>query len=91
MFSYGARYDVITCKFSNCHTEERSEAEERTAKLCPCLKAEGLVLCGKARAVRLINSLLFGKNENSPKIQVEFADSFLKKCSVQNHFPKVFC
>ena len=30
-------------------------------------KNEGLVIQGTARAIRLINSLLYGKNENIPK------------------------
>ena len=34
MFSYRARYDVI--EFSNCHTEERSEAEFNI--ICPYFK-----------------------------------------------------
>ena len=33
----------------------------------PCVKNEGLVFHGTARAIRLINSLLHGKNENIPK------------------------
>ena len=33
---------------------------------------------GTAQAVRLINSLLYRKNENIPNIHRQFADNFLK-------------
>ena len=52
------------------------------------MENEGLVFHGTARVIRLINSLLDGKNEN---IHREFADNFPKKLFftklVQNHFP----
>ena len=60
----------------------------------PCVKSEGLVFHGTARAIRLINSLLSGKNkifqtftENFPKI---FQRLSFKKL-VQNRFSMVFC
>ena len=60
----------------------------------PCVKNEGLVFHGTARAIRLINSLLNGKNENIPNIDRQFADNspkiFFTKL-VQNHFSNVFC
>ena len=40
------------------------------------MKNEDLVFHGTARAIRLINSLLDGKNENIPKIYREFAENF---------------
>ena len=51
----------------------------------PCIKNEGLVFHGTARAIRLINSLLDGKNENIPNIHRQVADNFSKN---QKHFPK---
>ena len=45
-----------------------------------------------ARAIGLINSLQYGKNENIPNIDRQFADNSPKKIFftklVQNHFPK---
>ena len=43
-----------------------------------CVKNEGLVFHGTARAVQLINSLLDGKNESIPNIHRELADNFPK-------------
>ena len=61
----------------------------------PCVKNEGLVFHGTARAIRLINSLLYEKNENIPNIHRQFANNSPKKIFFtkldQNHFPKVFC
>ena len=59
----------------------------------PCVKNEGLVFHGTTRAIRLINSLLFGKNENIPNIDRQFTDNSQKNIFtklVQNHFPKDF-
>ena len=50
----------------------------------PCVKNEDLVFHGTARAIRLINSLLHGKNENVPNIHKEFADNFSKNCFSRN-------
>ena len=41
----------------------------------PCLKNEGLAFHGKARAVQLINSLLYGRNENIPSIHPDFPEN----------------
>ena len=61
----------------------------------PCVKIEGLVFHGTAREIRLINSLLYSRNENIPKIHREFADNFWEKLFftklVQNHRSKVLC
>ena len=58
----------------------------------PSVKDEGWVFHGTARAIRLINSLLFGENENIPNIHREFPDNFPKNYFftklVQNHFPR---
>ena len=57
-------------------------------------KNERLVFHGTARAIRLINSSLYGKNENILNIHRQSADNsptkifFIKL--VQNHFAKVF-
>ena len=59
----------------------------------PCVKNEGLVFHGMARAIRLINSYYMAKT----KIFRTFTDNFpaiLWKTSTklnQNRFPKVFC
>ena len=42
-------------------------------------KNEGFVFHGTARVIRLINSLLYDKNENIPDFHREFADNFPKK------------
>ena len=44
----------------------------------PCVRNDGLVFHGTARAIRLINSLLDGKNENIPNIHRQFADNSQK-------------
>ena len=57
------------------------------------MKIEGLVFHGTARAIRLINSLPYGKRESVPNIHRGFADNFPKNYFhkiVQNHFPKVY-
>ena len=51
----------------------------------PCVKIEGLVFHGMARAIRLINSLLHGKNENVLNIHREFADNFRKIIFHENY------
>ena len=53
-------------------------------------KNEGLVFHGMARAIRLINSLFYGKNENVPNIHREFADNFPKKLFFHQISPKSF-
>ena len=57
-------------------------------------KSEGLVFHGTARAIRLINSLLYRKNENIPNIHRQFVDNSPKKIFFtkldQNHFPRLF-
>ena len=50
----------------------------------PCVKCEGLVFHGTARAIRLINSLFYGKNENIPNIHRQFADNSPKKYFSRN-------
>ena len=50
----------------------------------PCVKNEGSVFHGTARAIRLINSLLDGKNKNIPNIHRQFADN-----SKKNIFHKI--
>ena len=57
----------------------------------PRVKSEGLVFHGTARAIRLINSLLDGKNENIPNIHRQFSEKIFFTKLDQNHFPKVFC
>ena len=41
-----------------------------------CVKTEGSVFHGTARAIRLINSLLNGEKENILKLHREFGDNF---------------
>ena len=55
-------------------------------KLGPCVKSEGLVFHGTARAIRLINSLLHGKNE----IFRTFTDNSPKKIFFHKIRPKSF-
>ena len=50
----------------------------------PCVKNEGLVFHGMAPAIRLINSLLYGKKKYIPNIHQEFADKFPK-----NYFSQI--
>ena len=60
----------------------------------PCVKHDGLVFHGTARAIRLINNLLHGKNEllfrtftkNSPTIFRIFSQEISSKS-----FPQDFC
>ena len=46
-----------------------------------CVKTEGLVFHGTGRAIWLIDSFLYGKNENILKIHREFVDYFPKNFS----------
>ena len=48
------------------------------------VKNEGLVLYGKAQAIRLINSLLDGKNENIPNVNWQLSDHSPKKIFSRN-------
>ena len=48
--------------------------EVRTEFATSVRKNEGLVFHCTERAIRLINSLLHGKNENVPNIHREFAE-----------------
>ena len=52
----------------------------------PSVKNEGLVFHGTARAIRLINSLFYGKNENIPKI----CRQFFRKIIFHEISPKSF-
>ena len=47
-------------------------------------KKEALVFHSTARAIRSINSLLQGKNENIPNIHREFANNFFKNYFTRN-------
>ena len=55
-----------------------------------CIKTEGLVFHGTAQAIRLMNSLLHGKNENILKIHQEFVDNFPTDLFTRNLFKIVF-
>ena len=48
----------------------------------PSVKNEDQVFQGTSRAIRLINSLFYGKNENenTPNTHREFANNFPKNC-----------
>ena len=49
-----------------------------------CKKKEALVFHSTARAIRSINSLLHGKNENIPNIHRAFANNFFKNYFTRN-------
>ena len=61
----------------------------------PCVKDECFVFHGTAKAISLINSLLYGEKENipedSPRIRRQLPKNYFLTKLIQNHFPKVFC
>ena len=53
------------------------------------MKNESLAVHGKARAVQLIiNSLLYGRNENIPSIHPEFSRESIFTNLVEKNFPR---
>ena len=71
-------YLLTGCKGRTVRYEARLILKYGPSLRGPCVKNEGLVFHGTARAMRLINSLLHGKGENVPNIHREFADNFPK-------------
>ena len=64
----GSYREILSLRVLKCGTSLRG----------PCVKNEDLVFHGTTRAIRLINSLLPGKNENIPNIQRQFTDNSQK-------------
>ena len=58
--------------------------ESRTELVRSVGKNDGLVFHGTARAIRLINSLSYGTNDNVPNIHREFADNVPKNYFSRN-------
>ena len=63
----------------------------------PCVKNEGVVFHGTARAIQLINNLFYGKSENIPNIYRQFSYNSPKKIfheispkSFSRGFPFIF-